>query len=531
MSGALSDATSTAADIPALLQIAIDYLVTNESGRTDIWVASDQRESDWKPASGRWQSLRTKLAAQKNVRLFLLNFPEASTSNYSIQASNVQRIQTPENLQLIFDLRVGREGLDEPLEEVTLPVEFIINGTRTVQEVTLIDREAVLQGHTISLGNSDERGWGQASLPADDNLRDNISYLVFDDPAPRKTVIVSDDPDTRDAIIAAAKAPVEIGATYDAIALDETAAAQVPWQETALLFWHAPLPSPDSTEAKLLTQHVKSGRTLIFLPPETSEVGERLFGFSWGKWQESSRTPLEVGWWRTESELLANTRNGAPLPLGDLKLSKTRFYKSESQPLLKLESGEPVISKLITDHLGPTAGNIYIWGTLPRTDHSTFATDGVAFFVMLHRALDPGVNSVSRAQSRDASDGTLPALNVIRSLSSPDQSPLHPDLNAGAYEVTPLRGDPLLFALNRPNSEDSAKTLTDEGIKSLLEGVDYRQISDELGSGSSLAAEVWRAFLLAMALALIVEAALCLPPKPGPESSPLHLSPPARQSS
>ena len=150
---------------------------------------------------------------------------------------------------------------------------------------------------------------------------------------------------------------------------------------------------------------------------------------------------------------------------------------------------------------------------------------------MLHRALDPGVNSVSRAQSRDASDGTLPALNVIRSLSSPDQSPLHPDLNAGAYEVTALRGDPLLFALNRPNSEDSAKTLTDEGIKSLLEGVDYRQISDELGSGSSLAAEVWRAFLLAMALALIVEAALCLPPKPGPESSPLHLSPPARQSS
>ena len=526
-----TDATSTAADIPALLQIAIDYLVTNESGRTDIWVASDQRESDWNPASGRWQSLRTKLAAQKNVRLFLLNFPEASTSNYSIQASNVQRIRTPENLQLIFDLRVGREGLDEPLEEVTLPVEFIINGTRTVQEVKLIDREAVLQGHTLSLGNSDERGWGRVSLPADDNLRDNISYLVFDDPAPRKTVIVSDDPDTRDAIIAAAKAPVEIGATYDAIALDETAAAQVPWQETALLFWHPPLPSPDSTEAKLLTQHVKSGRTLIFLPPETSEVGERLFGFSWGKWQESSKTPLEVGWWRTESELLANTRNGAPLPLGDLKLSKTRFYKGESQPLLKLESGEPVISKLITDHLGPTAGNIYIWGTLPRTDHSTFATDGVAFFVMLHRALDPGVNSVSRAQSRDASDGTLPTVNVIRSLSSPDQSPLHPDLNAGAYEVTPLRGDPLLFALNRPNSEDSAKTLSDEGIKSLLEGVDYRQISDELGSGSSLAAEVWRAFLLAMALALIVEAALCLPPKPEPESSPLHLSPPARQSS
>ena len=527
-----TEATSTAADIPALLQMAIDYLVTNESGRTDIWVASDQRESDWKPASGRWQSLRTELAAQDNVRLFLLNFPEASTSNYSIQASNVQRIRTPENLQLVLDLKVSRENLNEPLEEVTLPVEFIINGTRTVEELLLIDREAILQGHTISLGNSDKRGWGQVSLPADDNLRDNISYLVFDDPAPRKTVIVSDDPNTRDAIIAAAKAPVEIGVTYDAIALDETAAAQVPWQETALLFWHAALPSPDSTEATLLTQHVKSGRTLIFLPPETSEAGERLFGFSWGKWQESSTTSLEVGWWRTESELLANTRNGAPLPIGDLKLFKTRLFNSESQPLLKLESGEPVISKLITDHLGPTAGHVYIWGTLPKTDHSTFATDGVAFFVMLHRALDSGVNSVSRAQSRGAADGILPGGNATRSLSSPDEVPLQPDLLSGAYEVTPLRGDPILFALNRPDSEDLAKTLTDEGIASLLEGVDYRQISDELGSGSSLAAEVWRAFLLAMALALIAEAALCLPPKPEPEGSrgpSLHLSPPASQ--
>jgi len=524
-------ATSTAADIPALIQIAIDYLVTNESGRTDIWLASDQRESDWNPSSGRWQSLRRELAGQENVRLFLLNFPEPSASNFSIQVSNVQRIRSPENLQLVFDLEVTRDDTSEELDEVILPIEFIINGTRTVEEITLVDREAVLLGHTISLGNSDEKGWGRVSLPADDNLLDNVSYLVFDDPAPRKTVVVSNDPDTRETIIAAAKAPVEIGASYDAIALDANAAAQVPWQETALLFWHAPIPAPDSTESTLLSQHVKSGRTLVFLPPDGDNGSESMFGFSWSDWLKSSRTSLEVGWWRTESGLLANTRNGDPLPIDDLKLFKSRLFIGETQPFLKLESGDAVISQLITDELGAGAGKVYAWGTLPRTDYSTFATDGVAFFVMLHRALDSGTTPVSRAQRRSASAGILPQASSIRNLSSTDEIPFRADLHAGAYELVPLRGDSLLYALNRPESEDSIKTLTDDGISSLLEEVDYRKISDELGSGSSLAAEVWRAFLLAMALALIAEAALCLPPKPEPGGSRLHLSPPVSQQS
>ena len=519
-----TEATSTAADIPAMLQVAYDYLASNQSGRTDIWLASDQRESDWNPASKRWQSLRVDLAASNNVRLFLLNFPESSAANFSIQISNVQRLSNPQAFELMFDLKITRDA-DQVLGPVSLPVEFIVNGTRTVEEITLTDRETILLGHTIPLGNSDQRGWGRISLPADDNLLDNIAYLVFDDPAQRKTVIVSNDPSTSEAITAAAGAPVKIGADYNAVSFTEDSVAEIPWQETALLFWHAPIPSNSSIESSLLKQHVNSGRTLVLLPPEASNTSESLFGFSWNAWKEGDQSPLGIGWWRTESGLLANTRSGDPLPIGDLKLFKVRLFEGESQSLLTLETGESVISKLLVDQLSRPSGEIYAWGTLPRDGYSTLASDGVAFFVMLHRALDAGAFATSKARSRNASFGALADAISVNPLSTSQEIQIEPDLGAGAYEVSPPRGDALLFALNRPYTEDSVKTVTSEGISSLLKGVDYRQISDELGSGSMLALEVWRAFLTAMALALIAEAILCIPPKPELEGSRILQSP------
>ncbi len=49
-------ATATASDIPTMLQIAVDFLATSESGRTDIWLASDLRQGSWNPGSGQWET-------------------------------------------------------------------------------------------------------------------------------------------------------------------------------------------------------------------------------------------------------------------------------------------------------------------------------------------------------------------------------------------------------------------------------------------------------------------------------------------
>jgi hypothetical protein len=70
-----------------------------------------------------------------------------------------------------------------------------------------------------------------------------------------------------------------------------------------------------------------------------------------------------------------------------------------------------------------------------------------------------------------------------------------------------------LVAINRPASEDRMETLGNATLDELFEGLDYRKLEDTLEDEDSLVSEVWRTFLIAMALLLLGEALLCLPAK------------------
>jgi hypothetical protein len=521
--------TATAADIPAMLRKAIDHLAANESGRTDIWLVSDLRQSDWKPAAGEWESIRADLAARETSRLFLLAFPGEGGDNASIQVREARRQRGPEGSRLVMDLVIRRHGsaaAGEAPTPVEIPVEVTLNGTRTVETFTMNGPELVLLGHSLPLAPGDERGWGRLDLPADDNPADNTAFFVFDEPAVRRTVVLSDDPLAAEAIRAAAAAPSEAGARHESVVLPLSAIAQIPWEETALLFWHAPLPTEEAAEATLLRQHVAAGRGLVLLPPP-DEGGGELFGIRWEEWIGGGDEALPVEWWRTETGLLANTRSGAPLPAGELAVFRTRRFSGEHLPLLRVGEGAVTVARVVppgSEGLDEaSAGSIHLWGTLPRADHSNLASEGVVFFVMTHRALEAGAAAVSRARAVAAGAGALSAFPGARLLDSAtgEGAPPVPGLAAGAWEDGEGEGARLV-AVNRPESEDDPRVLGAEALGALLAGVEFRRIDDEVGSGSSLASEVWRAFLVAMALALLAEAALCLPPRPEPEAPPLR---------
>ena len=53
-----------------------------------------------------------------------------------------------------------------------------------------------------------------------------------------------------------------------------------------------------------------------------------------------------------------------------------------------------------------------------------------------------------------------------------------------------------------------ARRFIQEGARVVL-----ADVNDELGSAMELASEIWRGFLLAMAIALVAEAVLCMPPR------------------
>ncbi len=510
--------TATGGSIPDLLAAGIEYLLADESGRTDIWLTSDLRASDWEPGSGQWQTIRSELATRETVRLFLLTYPETNADNIAVSVDQVRRLRTPEGLRLVMDLYLRRSGSEDSEAETRVPVEITINGTRTQKEMSFTGNELNQLGFTLPLGPGDTKGWGRISLPADDNPSDNDAFFVFDDPAVRKTVIYSDDNNVADAIQAAAAAPNEPSFAYDAVILPTAQFAQIPWEETALLFWQAALPEPSSPEASLLQQHVENGRSLILLPPP-SVGGSSLFGIEWGEWIEEATDEFAINWWRTETDLLADTRSGSPLPVSELAFFRIRQFKADQQPLLRLENGSSVISRVIADQaLSETAGPVYVWSTLPRADHSSLATEGIVFFVMIHRALNEGIGSVARAQFTETSPSAVPSDGNYEVLASAveEDGILEPGLMPTAMLLNPETENGRLIAINRPIEEDGASPLDEEALTGLLEGVEFRQIRDELGSGDSLLSEVWRAFLVAMALALLAEAILCLPPIPDP---------------
>ncbi len=498
-----TEPTETAADIPAMLQGALDFITANKSGRTDVWLLSDLQQSDWDASGGRWETLRGAFATLPGVRFHLLCYPEQSPDDLAVNVERVVRRETSEKAELLLDLRVTRPA---GLPAADVPVRFVVGGATTTMKVELKENETLLQAHAIPIDKAAKRGWGRVELPADAWPSDNVSYFVFDEPPALHSVIVSDDEAQWGPLKAALSAAADPSRKYEVTVLSPKRAAEIPWEDTALVVWQAPIPRADDVIARQLQSHAAGGRALIFLPPDSPE-NTAIFGLRWSQWENAPTEKAQaLEWWRNDSDLLANTRDGAALPVGAMEVTRRCGIAGEGVPLARV-AGQNVILMRATQ---PVGARVYFLGTLPGPGASSLARDGVVMFALLHRALDEGAQTLGKAQQRFASAGALgsdPASwhsveneSTLTSVNLP--------LRAGIVQS----GDRLI-ALNRPPAEDRPQSLSTPALSELFAGLDFRILTDTLEDGRSLTNEIWRTFLLAMAAALLAEALLCLPPK------------------
>ncbi len=497
-------ATETAADIPALLQSALDYITTNQTGRTDVWLLSDLQQSDWDASSGRWETLRSAFATLKGVRFHLLCYPEVPPDDLGVTVERVVRRETSEKAELLLDLRVVRHA-DRP-QPAELPLRFVINGAATAMKVTLTENRLVLQAHAIPIDKTTKRGSGRVELPADSSAANNTFHFVFDEPAPLLSVIVSDDEAESGPLQAALAAAAEPSRKYVATVLSTRRTAEIAWENAALLVWHAPIPKADEVVARQIQNHVAAGRSVLFLPPESPDEAE-IFGLRWERWIGGpTDQPQTVEWWRNDADLLANARDGAALPVGTLEVLRRCGIAGEGIPLARVADRQPL---LMRSTLAPQGG-AYFLGTLPGASASSLARDGVVMFALLHRALNDGARTHGKAQQRTASASALG--------NDPARwRPLEPRGESVISTMLPLRAGVLatgeqITALNRPPGEDQPGVLSTTVLNELFAGLDFRVLTDSLEDGRSLTNEIWRTFLVAMALALVAEALLCMPP-------------------
>lgn len=499
-----SDATDTGSDIPGMLQGALDYITANKTGRTDLWLLSDLKQSDWDANGGRWEALRGAYASLRGVRFNLLNYSQPAKENISISVENITRRESSERAELMMDVRITRnETAPQPLE---LSLRYIINGASSTEKVTLRDNQLLLQAHSIPLDKSMKRGWGRVELAADSYGPDNVFHFVFDELSALRSVIVSEDAAEAEPLRAVLESPVDSARRYASTVLPLSRAAEIPWDETALLIWHAPLPAADSITARQLENQVAAGRSVLFLP--TDNPGDTaLFGFHWGAWKTGADSKPElVTWWRSDAGLLANTRAGKALPVGELEVTRRCEIIGEGVPLARVGAGE----SLLVRASGARSGGIYFLGTLPGPGSSSLARDGVVLFAMMHRALSEGGQGLGRTQQRTASkvalgSGDISQWQRVGVKNEMEATSLLP-LRAGIVES----GDKLV-ALNRPLSEDAPAVISNVTVDQLFAGLDYRRIEDTLETSKGLTSEVWRTFLMLMAIALLLESLLCLP--------------------
>ena len=495
----MTGASATSANIPSMLETALAYLEANESGRAEIWICSDLNENDWDVHSGRWNAMRQAFAQLEGVHHFLLAYTDPPSNNLSVRVENVQRWKRGNDAELILDVMVRTNGNSSGTRRV--PIEFEVNNIQSVVEVELDTLGASLQGHRIPIDAKLSSGWGSVSLPGDPNPLDNRFFFVFSEPPVRKTVIVSDDKRIGEAFRRALAIPLDPRLQHQADVIPVNRVAEIDWESTGLLIWQGALPG--GLVAEQIEHFVNSGRAVMFFPP-AQNAGEQLFDSHWSDWQSADGQEVaKVAWWRGDADLLAHVESGDALPLNGLRTYRYRTLESTGTPLARFDDETPLLTRVPTDH-----GAIYFCSTLPTAQYSSLERDGIVFYIMLQRALTEGCLTLAAAAQRDAGVGVLADRDQWESVAPAENtaSLSQRELHAGVY-----REEEYWVAVNRSHAEDSAKTSPVETVDALFDGLSYRRIDVDVGDTSALASELWRIFLIAMALALILEAILSLP--------------------
>jgi hypothetical protein len=488
----LTGPTDTAADIPAMLRTATDWLMDNRTGTAELWLATDGQRSNWLPDDARWKSVIAQLGGRsQKVRVRLLDLEQSTERNASVSITEMARRSAGAGAELQFVLELQRNKASAG----PLPVSLTLNGQKSETEVPM-DGNLMRWRHKISLGSRAESGgWGSFSLPSDANNRDNTAYFVYGGDAPLLALVVSEDPRVSRCVkyaAASAKAkPAELVAPGAFGSADLAA--------RSLIIWQAPLPV--GVDAARLQAFVASGGDVVFFPPGQADTGQ-FEGVGWGNLQSAANPEgYRVLRWEEAEGPLAKSDEHQSVPLEQASFLRRQVIVGQKTDLAAFDDGNSFLAR---QNLGK--GEIYFCSTLPDDNWSSLA-DGPVLVPMLQRMLVAGSRRVQQNTSVNcgelpAADRTLPWVSVDSAIAKDIRT------EAGVY-----RANGRLLAVNRPAAENDPEVLDAAEMRKLFGDLPVKMLQEQGFDSSQLQGEIWRAFLVTMLLFLTVEGLLMLPPR------------------
>ena len=509
----LTAATDTAADLPTMLQSALDWFAQNKPGLGEIWIASDLQQSNWQPESDRWPALASGLAALPQgvrVRLLALNHEPEANLSISVLEANRRRAGRRSELDLLLEVQRNATG------PVTVPLTVVVDGAPAQIDLKL-EGQSVRYRHHVPLGDGDAGGWGYAELPADANGRDNRSYFVYGPPVVLRAALVAADESSRH-FLQAAVAPDPKNTNQICEIIPTNAAPVAKWNSFALVLWQGPLPQGDT--ATQLQSWVESGGVLLCFP--SGATGTSFAGAAWGEVQIApADQPFRISKWEEQDGPLAKTEEGLSLPLTETFFARRQAIIGEKMALASFADGAPFLTRRAVGQ-----GQILFCATLPSQEWSGLH-EGDVLVPMLQRLLVTGGRRLT--QAAPIACGTQPPGVSGDHWTSVDAvTPKDVHTESGVY-----RSGTRWIAVNRPAREDEPERVEANRAKTLLSPVPIQLFEEQREGSAKVQSELWRIFLFCMAAVLVIEGFLVLPRRATPSekgATPVTSTGPARRS-
>jgi hypothetical protein len=504
---AITAPSQTAADLPGMLERALDYLATAKPGRAEIWIASDLQATNWNPADGRWQSLRAayqRLGQEPPVRI--LGLTEPTPGSHSLRLEGLTRDR--DGLVLDLEIRHANEG------PVSLPLTLALDGSTGTQESIAVSQPRLTLRKRVPLAEADTAGWGRLALGPDLSPSDNAVWFAYGPVRPLTAAVVSDEPAGRLLSLACAPPGVPDRSVTRFAPAD---AHQINWTGTDLIVWQAPPPVPPVSQQ--LEAFLEAGGSLLMFPAEAAmESPAPFLGLAWPNVEtaaEDARFPVVV--WEKSGGPLQDFANGQAMALDRLFVIKRRVPAGEATVLANYEDGVPAVLRVARGR-----GQALVVTTLGDRRWSDLGDYNV-LLPLIERLARAATRYHGGAQTLDCGEPlpeTTGPAQPWETLDSAIGLTGLPGINAGAFR----RSDNLV-AFNTPAAEFEPAPIDRAALDELFAGMRMRIFEERVTREQGLATEIWRSFAIAMLVFLIAEALLSLPARRSSGLSPAQPAP------
>ena len=476
--------TDTAADLPATLIKAIEWLNDTGVGTAEILLASDMQASNWEldGNSDAFVRINRELKEKEDFwKLILLQLDDTPPYNLNLAFEQVNR--KPKSVEPVLNLSRKGTGSERVLFSTNT------NGKPGNLEVDL-SSQSTLWRPSFQLEDEPDEGWISILSPDDFCLSDNVGYLIYGATEPPKVAVRSQHP--RVSLILRSASQTEDGDLADSLP-----AGSLDLKDLGIRRILAHQGKFDAEDDATLQRFVNSGGTLVLFPPDSPDSS----GFSFLSWEAREEKKDDdffyVNAWRKDSGLLANSSDGNRLPLDKLDI-RIRRVPVQGEPIAYYSDGKPFLTSLTMGK-----GVIYSFSTLPLDDWSGLA-NGYVLVPALQRLIEESSSSNTFIQSwacggKETRDAILTDFESMTGGKDPS-------LEAGVYRV-----EGRLTAVNRPREENEAQFLKAGMIGGKLPGITPRIMDGENVSESTDRTEVWSFFLILCLVLLLGEAFLGQP--------------------